>query len=450
MSNATPPVRAIATAFLVGLSTTFSACDWWRRLPPPPVPSVITAEEILRWYASLLLLPTQVVSLPYYLPGYPVNSLLTKDEVSTVLGVARDQLWDSRYECVALGDGVHTGHLCRDDISTIDRVLIGEGEWERARVSGQRFQDAERLFEAYSFRPRNVVAPPRSSDVLYRNPEKGAGREPRGRGMGATLAIEYEIFDPPASVADLVSYRWYANRVEERLYLPPGMSEVLVQELRSLSARLPNQYVRRLRDVAVTLEPPEPTAYPLWANAWRAPGGKGYQISVAPAVIRAAFMIAMNHEAAWIVSMALTSPASDLDLGRTSSRISRSLDENPEWPGRVASRFRSTVRFALAHELAHVYLGHTDRRPTSQAEVRERERDADCHATAHLHYVGLDPSDLGLFDELLDRAVQQGEAHLWGVHELGDAAHVRERIAWLKSHASELSFGNIDSACTQH
>jgi hypothetical protein len=332
-----------------------------------------------------------------------------------------------------------------DDLNELPVRLPGTPEEaiftaEEARAGAWKLPDEERqrvedhVAKALQFRAEqdkfenrrlNLGQPPRpKARVYFVNPLPDFGNDV----LSAVAALEASIFAIADGVEALTSYHMFREKGLEGI--PAELEDVIAEEYERLKAGLPEEQRKRIAGWEVRAVTSPNTRGILWLSY--SPSCK--QIVISPMLARTIFMQVVRIHGRNVVDLY----AGLLELGympdilKEGAKPPKSndlrfyealaiLSQQSPWAVKIVEVFRGELRFMLAHEMAHVFLGER------QEEYAHDEGACDRAALELVQRLGGD-AQFGAFQSILARALEEGSLQLWGFEDLADAEKVLERI----------------------
>lgn len=230
-------------------------------------------------------------------------------------------------------------------------------------------------------------------------------------------------------VTALVSYPWLQEKFGLKTFgLPPFMDKFVTELTQQLIAGLSRRQQTLVRQFTLTFKDVPYRSGLLWLGTDRAQRS----ITVSPLFIRTVFIAATSEGRSPCSQYVTRLSKLYKDRERTVADVSDILN-------RYLEKFRAGIAFPIAHELAHAYL------PFDHASD---EHECDVAAINNLRSAKM-PLDLGAFQTILVRSIQEGREDLWGIEPSVQATGVIQRLCRLKREFPSLSADEAVCAAVQ-
>lgn len=370
---------------------------------------IANARRLFAWYSAFVLPNPRVIPLPTYLPDTQQNDLFTHRQA---IGHADKLPPGEREEVIKFVN---------------DRVkLIGE-EDARVRVS-----------------PLERTMPQRPRMVFFTNPVAGNSIDL----IGAVVQTE-QAARVQDSVSSLVEYKLYNQNRASLSSVPAEMYYFIRDEYERLRTYLLGGE-QKLNDVRFTIDDSDEEKKVLLMEARI--NKKFNEVRFSPLVVRAMFMQVIRDDGDVVVSTRsiYLSKGGDPRIlensfnfnadalnreGQPGRQLLRTLREIPDPFNKVIENFREAFSFALAHEMAHFYLGDGRKLEADEmlcdAAALELWKRANCK-------VANCKVKLGAFENILNQAIEEGRADLWNMENEGEKVDdLKKRYELLKQRINQ-------------
>lgn len=351
--------------------------------------SLERARLLVEWFVALI---PEVAYSSVFIEEYPEGTLFTREELETL---SPDLPPDMQRKL-------------RQAFDEEDKYEKQQRDYERPRGLGKPL-------------PRNRPRPRRYYNV---RPEWFLHKD-----IIDIVGLPHESTRLGPTVGDLTRFLWL--RTEDRMSIPGAMRSLIEESFDELR-RTSSAGGRPVMGWSLNVDdrPTSELATLFWAEAFPdAAGEHRGTIYLSPFLVRAVFLHTMKGKGEALVEAHLYTPESLTGNVRTSPDTTTALWE----------KFARSLRFIMAHELAHASLGLT-----------ECEELCDCAAAAQLHK--LDGTvDLGAFADVFVQAFKEGSGALWHVAGGNLEADLYRRLAAIEKQiaAGGLDCQDLPPACVR-
>lgn len=246
-----------------------------------------------------------------------------------------------------------------------------------------------------------------SKRMVFHNPI------PQSVDIVATLGRQEAALNLDSGVVALVSYPGLKEKFGEKSFdLPPFMDDFVRQIAGQLIKALDRQEQTTVREFPLTFQDVSGKSGLMWLETIYV--GKR-SITISPLFVRTLFAAATSEN---------RKPCSARikNLSELYKHRERTVADVEDLLNRLEASFRQGLAFPIAHELAHAYL---------PADRRGDEEECDLAGIRNLQKAGM-PIELGAFESILGRAIQEKREDLWGIEPGVQASAVVERLCGLR------------------
>ena len=237
-----------------------------------------------------------------------------------------------------------------------------------------------------------------------------------GRDGMKYIGLQEAALNLDSGVAGLVNYSWLREKFGAKKFdLPVFLDEFVQQTSSSLVKALKPDDQNTVRGFTIVFDELPYKSGVMWLQANRA----SKSINISPLFVRTVFTAATS-QGGRPCSIRMK------EIKNLYARRKRTAEDIDEILSIVESRFRESMAFPIAHELAHLYL------PSDKAA---NELECDQAAFDNLKQAGMSIS-LGAFESILIRALQANREDLWGIEDNVQASDVIGRFCVLRRQAN--------------
>ena len=409
--------------------------------------------HIFRLFAIVLLLTSTIFPTPQKKRDPYINAQPgSKEEATVINNASRLFAWYTAF--VARSPRVYELPLTLPDTGENDLFTPKEAQgrasklpdWERDKIT--QFVDNQlrmigRQTPVPQVWPGGTTVRQDDRKVFFINPWQGNPDDLIGRVVRSQHAALVQ-----EGVSALVDYKVYKQNRDSLNSVPWGMRDFISTEYERLKKFVRPGERWKLNRVIVTVKDVSEEKKVFWMKACLDKSCREIQLS--PLLARAMFMQVIRDDGDIVVS------TNSLYLGRggdpgllqrgfdaaTLERaeehgggLLRILRENPDPYNQVIEKFRESIDFPLAHEMAHIFLGDGTRKEEDDvlcdAAALELLKRANCK-------VANCKVGLGAFEKILNQAIEENREDLWDLEHQDKAVEaLKQRFERLKKNINQ-------------